>query len=79
MNYKKSNEIEDIVRKMLAPEARERLNRVKLVKPELVNSVIKYLAQLYLTGRLRTKITEEQIIEILKLLNRKREFRIIRK
>ena len=40
-------QINAIMRKILTPEARERLGRVKLVKPELARQVELILVQLY--------------------------------
>ena len=67
-----------ISKQILTPEARERLANVKLVKPELAMQLEAYLAQLYQAGQLRGKISEKQLIEILKKLQGKRDFKIRR-
>ncbi len=50
---------------LLEPEAKERLARVKLVKPERADAVMKYLMQLYQSGAIRRKVNEDQIVDIL--------------
>jgi programmed cell death protein 5 len=63
----------------MTPEARERLNNLKVVKPEVAQQLELYLTQLYHSGQMKTKITEEQLIAILKKVNEKTEFKIKRK
>jgi len=70
--------LKNIISKILDKKARERLSNLKLVKPELAMQLEIYLVQLYQAGHIRT-ITEEQLIEILKKLSEKKEFRIKRK
>ena len=62
----KNDEKKEMLRKILEPEARERLARVKLVKPELVEEIENYLLSLYSSGKIKKRITESEIIEILK-------------
>lgn len=64
---------------MLEPKARERLANLRTVKPEVATNLEIYLAQLYQSGQLRTKITDEQLVMILKKLSEKRDIRIRRK
>ncbi len=61
--------------KILDKKARERLANIRLVKPELAIQLELYLYQLYQTGQLKS-VTEEQMIQILKELNKKPEFKI---
>jgi programmed cell death protein 5 len=70
--------LKNIISKILDKKARERLSNLKLVKPELAMQLEIYLVQLYQAGHIRT-ITEDQLIEILKKLSEKKEFRIKRK
>jgi len=67
-----------ISKQILTPGARQRLANVKLVKPEIAMQLEMYLAQLFQSGQLRDKITEAQLIEILKKIQEKRDFRIKR-
>lgn len=68
-----------ITSKVLDKKAKERLGNLKVVKPELATQLEMYLAQLYQTGQLRTTITDDQLVIILKRLGQKREFTIRRK
>ena len=64
---------------ILEPAARERLNNLRVVKPELAMQLEAYLAQLYQAGQIKQKISEAQLITILKKLSEKRDIRIKRK
>ncbi len=67
-----------IMRKILTPEARERLGRVKLVKPELARQVELILVQLYQAGQIREPIDDEKLKRILAQVDSRtrREYRI---
>ena len=71
-------QIRAILRRILTPEARERLTRVKLVRPELARQVELILVQLYQTGQLREKIDDAKLKKILAQIDARtrREFRI---
>jgi programmed cell death protein 5 len=64
---------------MLEPKARERLANLRTVKPDLATSLEIYLAQLYQSGQLKSRITDEQLVMILRKLSEKRDFKIRRK
>ena len=64
---------------ILEPAARERLNNLRVVKPELAMQLEAYLAQLYQAGQIKQKISEAQLIAILKKLSEKKDIRIRRK
>ena len=64
---------------ILEPAARERLNNLRVVKPEIAMQLEAYLAQLYQAGQLKQKITEPQLVQILKKLGEKRDIKIKRK
>jgi len=69
----------EILRKFLTKEAIERLGRVRLVKPELVEQLENYLINLYQAGRLREVIDDNKLREILNNLNKEKpKFRLIR-
>jgi programmed cell death protein 5 len=62
---------------ILTPEARSRLANLRLTKPEFVDQIELQLIQLAQTGRVSSKITDEQLKELLrKLAGQKREINI---
>lgn len=76
-------QMEDVLKQIrlhvLDAKARERLNNLRLVKPDLAMQLELYLAQLYQAGQIKGKITDEQMVSILNKLSPPRDFRIKRK
>ncbi|HDI74122.1 MAG TPA: hypothetical protein ENF57_03845 [Candidatus Korarchaeota archaeon] len=70
--------IDAIVKQLLTNEAWQRLKRVELVKPDLANEVKLYLVQLYTSGRLARRLTDEELKALLAQLSDrgKRDFNI---
>lgn len=65
---------------ILEPEARERLNTIKLTRPEFAKSVEKQLIILAQSGRLRGKISDEMFKSLLaQLTPQKKDYKITRK
>ncbi|MEM2938726.1 MAG: DNA-binding protein [Candidatus Bathyarchaeia archaeon] len=68
-----------ILRKILTPEARQRLTNLKMVKPEFASQLELQLIQIAQQGRISIPIDDEQMKEILRKLQMdKKEIRIRR-
>lgn len=69
----KLRQLEEIKRKVLitilSKEAYERLARVRVANPELAGQAELYLLQVYQTGKLEERITDEQMKEVLRVLS----------
>jgi programmed cell death protein 5 len=69
-----------VLMQIMEPEARERLNTIKLTKPDFAKAVEQQLVLLAQSGRLKSKINDQQFKELLRQLTpTKKEFRISRK
>lgn len=65
---------------ILTPEARSRLANLRLTRPEMVEQIELQLIQLAQMGRVKSKITDDQLKQLLKnLVGQKREINITRK
>ena len=68
-----------LLKQILSPEARLRLNNVKMVKPDLANMVENYLLGLASQGRSPGQITDDQLKQILLSAQQpKKDFKINR-
>jgi programmed cell death protein 5 len=70
---------EIILKHILSSDARLRLNNVKMVKPEIANTVENYLINLASQGKIRPPVTDDQLKQILLSIQQpKRDFKINR-
>lgn len=68
-----------LLRRILTPEARQRLTNLRMVRPDLVQQLEMQLIQVAQTGRVPLPITDEQLKQILAhLQSTRREIRIRR-
>lgn len=68
-----------ILRKLLSPEARQRLTNLKMIKPEFTETLELQIIQLAQTGKLPIPLSDAQLKQILiQLQPRKREITIRR-
>ncbi len=70
---------EQALRSLLSPQARLRLNNVRMVKPELAAMVENYLIGMASQGKLNTQISDDQLKQILQSIHQpKHDFKINR-
>jgi len=71
---------EIILKQILSSEARLRLNNVKMVKPDVANTVENYLINLASQGKIRPPVTDDQLKQILISIQQpKHDFKINRR
>lgn len=69
-----------VLRQVLEPEARERLGRLRIARPDVVSAVENQIVMLAQSGRISGKIDDATLVQLLsKLLPKKREIRIERR
>jgi programmed cell death protein 5 len=77
---RRASEQHEALRRILTPEARERLGRIRLAKPDVAQAVEQQILQLAASGRLRRQIDDETLRQILeRLMPEKREIKITRR
>ncbi len=68
-----------VIRRILTPEARQRLTNIRMVKPEFAEELEMQLIQLAQSGRLQGQVSDEQLKRTLEQLQgQKREIKIRR-
>ncbi|EMG48830.1 hypothetical protein G210_0536 [Candida maltosa Xu316] len=61
---------EAVLARVLETEARERLSRVRIVRPDRAQAVENYILKLYQMGQIRQKLTEKDVVQILDGISR---------
>jgi programmed cell death protein 5 len=70
----------ELLRRILTPEARERLGRIRLAKPDVANSVEQQLLSLASTGRLQRQVDDATLRALLeRVMPERREIKITRR
>ena len=64
-DHEQSAQKEQILKQILVPEARMRLNNIKMVKPELADLVEQYLIGMANQGKIPGQISDDQLKQIL--------------
>ncbi len=64
---------QSIIRRILTPEARQRLTNIRMVKPEFAEELEMQLIQLAQSGRLQTQVTDAQLKKTLMQLQGQRK------
>lgn len=67
-----------VMKKILTKEALERMNRIRLVKPDLATQLELYLLQLYQAGQIKAIIDDERLKMVLDSIVKKKDFKILR-
>ena len=69
-----------VLRAILTNDARERLGRIKIARPEIVENIENQLIMIAQSGRLKNKINDVQLQDLLtKLIPKKRDITIERR
>ncbi|RZN69395.1 MAG: DNA-binding protein [Candidatus Methanolliviera hydrocarbonicum] len=79
--FKREHEVKkkEVLRKIMMPEARERLNNIKVAKPEFAMAIEEQLITLASSGRLKSMITDEQLKTLLgQIQPKKRDIKVRR-
>jgi programmed cell death protein 5 len=70
----------EVLRRLLTPEARERLGRIRLAKPDVAAAVEQQVMALAASGRLRRQIDDATLRALLeRIMPEKREIKITRR
>jgi programmed cell death protein 5 len=69
---------QELMRQILTPEARQRLNNIKIVRPEFAQQVEVQLLQIAQTGRIRLPINDTTLKKLLAQIQNQQSKRDIR-
>ncbi len=73
------DKMQSILKSILTEEAKQRLSNVRLVNKELYTRAFQAIMGLVQKGMVQGKLNEEQVKEILRHLNKRRDINITRK
>jgi programmed cell death protein 5 len=77
---RRESERAEILRRIMTPEARERLGRIRLAKPDVANAVEQQVISLAASGRLQRQIDDVTLRALLeRIMPEKREIKITRR
>ncbi len=77
---RRESERSEVLRRILTPEARERLGRIRLAKPEVAQSVEQQLISLAASGRLQRQVDDATLRALLeRIAPERREISITRR
>ncbi|MGI0053916.1 MAG: DNA-binding protein [Thermoplasmata archaeon] len=77
---RRESERQELLRRVLTPEARERLGRIRLAKPEVAQSIEQQILGLAASGRLQRVVDDAMLRSLLeRLMPDKREITITRR
>jgi len=69
-----------VLRKILTNEARERLGRIKVARPEIAENIENQLIMAAQSGQIKSKINDEQLRSLLaKIMPKKRDIKITKR
>ncbi len=72
--------VERVLQQIMEPEARERLTRIRMSRPEFAESVTRQLVALAQSGRVARRITDDDLRQMLaQLTPKQRDINITRK
>lgn len=77
---RRNAESKELLRKIMTPEARERLGRIRLAKPDVAAMVEQQILALAASGRLNRRIDDATLVAILeRVMPEKRDITITRR
>jgi programmed cell death protein 5 len=77
---RRESERSEMLRRLLTPEARERLGRIRLAKPDVAQAVEQQVISLAASGRLQRQIDDATLRALLeRIMPEKREIKITRR
>jgi programmed cell death protein 5 len=77
---RRQSEQKELLRKVMTPEARDRLGRIRLAKPDLASIVEQQIIALAASGRLNRQVDDPTLVAILQRMSpEKREITITRR